>query len=162
MIQVISPERFMELYEVDVSPYVVSERGYDYIRNAYLPLLMQKYLPGYRITFNESMATGSYLHLLPDGSGFVELYLTSPEGGSTGVMFYPVMDNPPKFAAIINPNSRDVNDAMARAGVKLVAYSTGLGLKLYTREAEVKDRATVDRGKSKTSSVKPEEGQGDW
>jgi hypothetical protein len=144
---IVTPEKFLELYELDVSPYVVSERGYDYIRNAFIPMLMAKYLPDIELVFENSEKTESPFHPLPDGSGFVLCYLRSrvSDGGITQPMHYPVMDNPPKFAAIINPNARDINDAIARAGVKCIAFNTGLGLKLFTREAEVKDKGTVAR-----------------
>jgi hypothetical protein len=144
----ITPEKFQELYKVDVAPYVTTERGMDYIRNAYIPLLLAVHLPGLEIRFNYCDDTNSPLHPLPDGSAYVSCYFYK-DGISGTPLFYPVMGNPPKYAAIINPNSRDINDAMARAGAKLLAYQAGLGLKLFTREDEVKERATEVRGESK-------------
>lgn len=50
----------------------------------------------------------------------------------TPSLFFPVMDN--KNNAIFNPDTRDINDAKARGGVKAIALNTGLGLRVYTRE----------------------------
>ncbi len=135
--QIVSPERFLELYEVDVSQYTTSYSGFDYIRNGYVPYLLNKYLPGVEVEFENNKETMAPLHYLADGSAYVICYLrkgalTSPP------LLYPIMGNPPKDASINNPNSRDLNDNMARAGVKCLAFHTGLGLKLFTREDDVK------------------------
>ena len=72
--------------------------------------------------------------LLFDNRGWYVLpYLIDRDSElKTPSLFFPVMDN--KNNAILSPDTREINDAKARGGVKAIALYTGLGLRLYTRE----------------------------
>lgn len=72
--------------------------------------------------------------LLFDNRGWYVLpYLVDRDSElRTPSLFFPVMDN--KNNAILSPDTRDINDAKARGGVKCIALNTGLGLRVYTRE----------------------------
>ena len=72
--------------------------------------------------------------LLFDNRGWYVLpYLVDRDSElRTPSLFFPVMDN--KNNAILSPDTRDINDAKARGGVKCIALNVGLGLRVYTRE----------------------------
>jgi hypothetical protein len=69
---------------------------------------------------------------LPDGSVIVNLQIAIIEGNQemSRFMYLPVMDG--RNNAVLNPNTRNINDTRMRCLVKALAMHTGLGLDLWT------------------------------
>lgn len=130
----ITPEIFLKNYETDVSQYVKSVQGNDYIPGCFAPIFFARYLNGFGVEFENNEATGHPYFICEDDTVYLLPYLTFEGMPVSTPLFFPVMGNPPKFAAIVKPNSRDINDAMQRAAIKCIAYTTGLGLTLWSRE----------------------------
>jgi len=130
----LTPEFFLKNYETDVSMYVKTVQGNDYIPGCFAPVFFARYLNGFNIEFEKNPQTGHPYFLCEDSTGYLLPYLTFNGERVHTSLFFPIMGNPPKFAAIVNPNSRDINDAMQRAAIKCIAYTTGLGLSLWSRE----------------------------
>lgn len=130
----ITPEIFLKNYETDVSQYVKSVQGNDYIPGCFAPIFFARYLNGFGVEFENNDATGHPYFICEDDTVYLLPYLTFEGELVSTPLFFPVMGNPPKFAAIVKPNSRDINDSMQRAAIKCIAYTTGLGLTLWSRE----------------------------
>jgi hypothetical protein len=149
----ITPEFFLKNYETDVSPYVKQAQGNDYIAGFWAPVFFARYLVGYSVEFEKNPETGHPYFLCEDGTGYVLPYLVYGGEPVSKPLFFPIMGNPPKFAAIVNPNSRDINDAMQRAAIKCIAYTTGLGLSLWSREGLPEETTPASSASTKGTST---------
>ena len=72
------------------------------------------------------------LYTFADRGVAVFPYLYDAEGHTSTVLYFPVMDSTNRF--IPSPTSRDISDAKVRAAVKVIAWVTGIGLRLWSRE----------------------------
>lgn len=107
------------LSEVDVSEYVEEKMKLSYLSWSRAWFLLQSYYP---------QAIYSFSNLVKNDDDTYEVGCTITIGECSRMAILPVMDY--KMKAVLNPDTRQTNDARMRCFVKAIAMF-GLGIKLY-------------------------------
>jgi len=131
-------EIWSTLSEVDVSEYVEEKMNLSYLSWSRAWYLLQSTYP---------QATYSFSNLVKNEDDTYEVGCTISIGECSRMAILPVMDY--KMKAVINPDTRQTNDARMRCFVKAIAMF-GLGIKLYMGISddlpdEKKDKASVKK-----------------
>lgn len=134
----LSSEEFQRGLDVDVSKYVEKRGGLDYISWSAAIILLKQHFP-------DLLVEAIPYKRLEGVSGFlVEARVTrASDGESTPYMVFPVYDY--KHKALLEPTTADVSNAIQRATVKVIAQTTGIGLKLYLGEETEHGTETVQQ-----------------
>lgn len=110
----ITNKRWLELRDVDITPYIKQKQGMDFISWGDCELLMRLHM-----TDDELVPWESWLS---DNTVFVKF---------EGYPIYSLAVSDFRNQAIENPDCTDIEDTRQRAFVKAVARCFGLGHKLY-------------------------------
>lgn len=104
----------------------------DYIPWVEAQLLLEEHFPTFEVCF---VMDGNRPYHKDETGFFVSTYIQDTETGlETSPMFYPVMDN--NHSAVAEPNMNQINTALWRASVKVIAITTGIGLGVFRRLKE--------------------------
>jgi hypothetical protein len=116
-----------EMMAIDVSHLTEVRQGLDYLPWAEALLLLNEHFPGYFVDVNVAKDENGYAH--------IDAWLVDGESQSiSNTLYFPVMDY--RHKACENPTPVDINNAIMRATVKVIAIETGIGLSLYRRYKE--------------------------
>jgi hypothetical protein len=133
-ILVLNPTEFKRGYDYNFTKFIAK----DYNGNQYLPwysvvVMLQKFFPNLAIEESELD-----VHLAPDGAilgATVQVTVIDVNTGKVAPMHrYPIMNRDGKRSAATVLDARTVNDNRQRAYARAIAVTTGLGLRLWTRE----------------------------
>jgi len=128
----------LEMMQVPVEHLVEERQGRGRKHLDYLPwveaqLLLEEYFPTFEVNFVLSAEGVPYFK---DETGYYVLafILDTESGLETPAMFYPVMDN--NHGPVSQPSMNQINMALWRASVKVIAVTTGIGLSIFRRLKE--------------------------
>lgn len=151
----ISREAFLKGQQVQLTEGMVKNlRGFDYLNIAHARYLLKLHFDTLEamVLCNEF---GEPMFDLPDGRGsMVGVFLQDVQTGCRStISWFPIMGNAPKKIkpAEIDPDARSINDNVARAIVKAIAFITGIGFDLYSR-LEEEDLIEAEEGATRTAT----------
>lgn len=134
-------EKIKEMMELDVTHLSESRLGLTYLPWAEAELLLREHFPTYKVD-----ATIKEYHRGDTTYVMVESFIIDISTGKcTLPEHFPVMDNTSRRLSIPNPGTREISDAIKRAGVKVIARETGIGLNLYRKEKEDLPQEKLER-----------------
>lgn len=123
----VSYAKKVQMMKMDTARFIEKRGGLDYLPWVEARLLLDENFPGY--------VTSTVVHWESNGSAYVVAKLFNELDEQVGSeLYFPVMDY--KHKAIMNPDTRQISDAIMRAMVKVIAIETGIGLELFRKEKE--------------------------
>lgn len=138
----IDPNRFMEAYNIPIADNISQKNGLDYLNYSTAVLLFRQYFPELDFAC-ETNSSGSIIFKEDDDRGyFIKPYIFNEDGQQSAPLYFCVLNNsnrpvlPSSTDKYGNPEltSQLINKAYWRAVTKAIAITTGIGLKLWTRQ----------------------------
>lgn len=123
-------EKKKEMMAIDVMPLTEVRQGLDYLPWVEALLLLNEHFPDLVVDYDiisEEVDGVTYKHI-------VARLVDIKNNNSSNTLYFPVMDY--KHKAKANPDVVDVNNAIMRASVKVIAIETGIGLSLFRKYKE--------------------------
>lgn len=163
----VTAEKFSECAKLELPEEMVKNlKGLDYLNIAHAIFLLKQHYP----TLSPMLVRNEYGEPfldLPDERGTMlgVYFMDSSTGACTAIHWFPVMGNRKGAVkpAEIEPDARSLNDNIARAIVKAMAYFLGIGFNVYSRlelddleEAELGAKPVEKGTKTKFRTSKPE------
>jgi hypothetical protein len=139
----VTAEKFAEMAKLEIPEEMIkSLKNFDYLNIAHALYLLKMHFPTLspRIIRIQTEHVKDVVLDLPDGRGTMigVCLVESITGACTEIHWFPVMGNAKGAIkpAEVDPDARKINDNMARAIVKCIAYFTGIGFNIFARLAD--------------------------
>jgi hypothetical protein len=172
----VSADKFLEMYNLDIEPFVerhsfkekaqskggASSNVIRYMSYSHAIRLLKSNFPGWKVEWipNE-LAGGALYKEIDDRAYFIKVYVHNGHERSE-ILYYPLLTisgtaipviekyekDKPVYSSQIN--SQNINKAIMRAISKIIAITTGIGLKLWTGDDladEIIDAITAKKQK---------------
>lgn len=137
-------EKLKEMMALDVSSLSETRLGLTYLPWAEAELLLREHFPTLKVfTEVKEYHRGDTTYVMVEAS-----LVDVSTGQHTYPEHFPVMDGSGRRQSIPNPGTRDISDAIKRAGVKVIARETGIGLSLYRKEKDDLPQEQLTRSQS--------------
>ena len=104
----------------------------NYVAWAKTSQLLREHAPGWQ--FHLEMSAQGYVHLAPDGTGYLLCGFTNPEGHATSKFPFPIMDNRNMPIPGERISARAITDSHRRALCAAAAFHFGLAYELWADE----------------------------
>ena len=144
-ILIVPYEKLKEMMALDVSHLAETRLGLVYLPWAEAELLLREHFPTLKVDSEiVQYKMGDVTYVMVEAS-----LVDVSTGKRTYPEHFPIMDGSGRRQSIPNPGTRDISDAIKRAGVKLIARETGIGLNLYRKE---KDDLPSEQGNLRQST----------
>lgn len=125
-------EKIQEMKSIDVSNMVEKRLGLDYLSWAHAELLLRQHFPTFKVMYELEEVTRGDTTYVAVHSWLLDL----ATGLETPREYFPVMDGTNRRGNVADPGPREISDAIKRAGVKVIARETGIGLSLYLKDKD--------------------------
>lgn len=134
-------EKIQEMRALDVSGMVEKRLGLDYLSWAHAELLLRQHFPTFKVMYElDEIERGDTTYV-----AIHSWILDTATGLETPREYFPVMDGSSRRGNVPNPGTREISDAIKRAGVKVIARETGIGLSLYLKDKDDLPEEKLDR-----------------
>lgn len=139
----VTSEKFAEMAKLEIPEEMVkSLKNFDYLNIAHALYLLKMHFPTLspKVVRVQTENVKDIMLDLPDSRGTMVgvCLIESITGACTEIHWFPVMGTAKGAIkpAEIDPDARKINDNIARAIVKCIAYFTGIGFNIFARLAD--------------------------